>query len=205
MANIENNQNERRDFFRIDDQVHLAFEPVSDDEYNNAMQLLNNVHESPFALSANFATINHENNHLLNNIRRNSPETAQYLDLINQKVDALSQHLLEDSMPVSEDNLVTVNISASGIAFPTSEKLNKNQAIKIRIVLLPEKVGVQAYGRLIDCRQNPESNGFIVGMDFEHIRNDDKELMIKHNLNQQMLQLRKRSEEKNEDQPISGE
>jgi len=195
MTKTNNNQNERRDFFRIDDEVHLEYEAVHEDEYNNAKQILNEVHESTFALSANFATLNHDNNFLLNNIRRNSPEISQYLDLLNQKIDALSQHLLENSTASSEDNLVTVNISASGIAFNTSDKLEKNQAIKLRIVLLPEKVGIQAYGRIIDCKPDAENKGFLSSVDFEHIRNDDTELMIKHNINKQMIELRKRSED----------
>ena len=195
MTKTNNNQNERRDFFRIDDEVHLEYEAVQEDEYNNAEQILNEVHESTFALSANFATLNHDNNFLLNNIRRNSPEISQYLDLLNQKIDALSQHLLETSTASSEDNLVTVNISASGIAFNTSDKLEKNQAIKLRIVLLPEKVGIQAYGRIIDCKPDAENKGFLSSVDFEHIRNDDTELMIKHNINKQMIELRKKSED----------
>ncbi|MCW8855406.1 MAG: PilZ domain-containing protein [Gammaproteobacteria bacterium] len=195
MTKTNNNQNERRGFFRIEDEVHLEYEAVNEDEYNNAEQILNEVHKSTFALSANFATINHDNNYLLNNIRRNSPEISQYLDLLNQKIDALSQHLLENSTASSEDNLITVNISASGIAFNTSDKLEKNQAIKLRIVLLPEKVGIQAYGRIIDCKPDAENKGFLTSVDFEHIRNDDTELMIKHNINKQMIELRKRSED----------
>ena len=194
MTNIDNEKNERRGFFRIDDEVHLEYEVVNDDEYNNATQILNEVHDSAFALSANFATLNHDNNYLLNNIRRTSPEVSQYLDLLNQKIDALSQHLLENSVAPTEDNLVSVNISASGIAFNTTENLTKNQAMKLRIILLPEKIGIQAYGRIIDSKPDTENKGFIVSMDFEHIRNDDTELMIKHNLNKQMLELRKRSE-----------
>ena len=194
MTNTDNEKNERRGFFRIDDEVHLEYEVINDDEYNNATQTLNEVHESKFALSANFATLNHDNNYLLNNIRRNSPEISQYLDLLNQKIDALSQHLLEDSVAPTEDNLVTVNISASGIAFNTTESLAKNQAMKLRIILLPEKIGIQTYGRIIDCKPDTENQGFIASLDFEHIRNDDTELMIKHNLNKQMIELRKRSE-----------
>ena len=194
MTNIDNEKNERRGFFRIDDEIHLEYEVVNDDEYNNATQILNEVHDSAFALSANFATLNHDNNYLLNNIRRTSPEVSQYLDLLNQKIDALSQHLLENSVAPTEDNLVSVNISASGIAFNTTENLTKNQAMKLRIILLPEKIGIQAYGRIIDSKPDTENKGFIASMDFEHIRNDDTELMIKHNLNKQMLELRKRSE-----------
>lgn len=200
MVSTENKQNERRGFFRIEDEVHLAYETVSEDEYNNAMQILNEVHESSFALSANFATMSHDNNYLLNNIRRSSPEVAQYLDIINQKIDALSQHLLENDIPTSNDELETVSISASGIAFTSHNEISRNQTMKIRVVLLPERVGIQAYGRIVDSKLDTEGKGYITSMDFEHIRNDDKELMIKHNLNKQMLELRKRSEDEENNQ-----
>jgi len=134
MTNIDNDKDERRGFFRIDDEVYLEYEVVSEDEYSNAKQKLDEVNESTFELRANFATLNHDNNYLLNNIRRNSPEISQYLDLLNQKIDGLSQHLLESNTSSSEDNLVTVNVSASGIAFNTNENLDKNQAMKLRII-----------------------------------------------------------------------
>lgn len=197
MTDQQNHHDERRRFFRIDDQVCLDYEIISEDEFNNAPDELAKLKQSGFALSADFATLNFEYNPILNSIRQTSSEIAQYFELINRKLDSLSQHLLEEEIPCPDSAMLTVNLSASGIAFDSDEKLEKGQALKIHLVLLPEKVGILVFGRVNDCRS--AENKYRVSVDFEHIRYDDQELMIKHNLNKQMQELRERSENNQED------
>ncbi|MDH5765701.1 MAG: PilZ domain-containing protein [Gammaproteobacteria bacterium] len=195
MNESETEQNERRDYFRIEDRLYLSYECITDEDYLKSPEILSQSGESSFSLTASFATLNHENNHLLSNIKRTTPEIAQYLAMLNQKIDSLGKHLLESSMELSQNNLVDANISASGIAFTARKSLDKNQALRIKIVLMPEKIGILTYGRVINCTQDNVQNGFIISLDFEHILDNDRELLIKHNLNKQMIELRKRSTE----------
>ncbi|MCW9014768.1 MAG: PilZ domain-containing protein [Gammaproteobacteria bacterium] len=192
MTDKQDTNDERRRFFRIDDEVCLHYDKITENEYANAPAELTTLKQSGFALSADFATLNSEYNPILNSIRQTSAEIAQYFDLINRKLDALSQHLLEEEIPCPESDLRKVNISASGLAFESDEELADNQPLRIRLVLLPEKIGILVFGRVNHCR-TPETNNLIC-IDFEHIRYDDQELMIKHNLNKQMQELRQRSE-----------
>jgi len=186
---------ERRRFFRIEDEICLDYEVITEEEYRNAADELAKIKQSAFSLSATFAALNNEYNPILNSIKHSSPEIGQYLDLLNRKIDSLGQQLLEEENPCSDGNTIKVNLSASGIAFQCDEKLKDSQGMKLKIILLPEKIGVITYGRVQHCLQSKsqrESN--IICIDFEHIRYDDQELMIKHNLNKQMQELRQRSE-----------
>ena len=193
MTDQENNNDERRRFFRIDDEVCLDYEQISDEEYRNAPEELEKLKQSGFALSADFATLNFEFNPILNSIRQTSSEIAQYFDLINQKLDALSQHLLEDELPCPDSEFRQVNLSASGIAFECDDAINEGQPMRIRLVLFPEKIGILLFGKVNSCRLL-DNQKHIASIDFEHIRYDDQELMIKHNLNKQMAELRERSD-----------
>lgn len=188
---------ERRRYFRIDDEVCLQYDLISEEEYNNAPAELVQVQQSSFALSADFATLNYEYNPILNSIRSAHPEIAQYFDFLNRKMDALSQHLLEEDVPCSGEHKQGVNISASGIGFESKETLQENQPLRIRLVLLPEKIGVLVFGR-VRHHEDGEKNSNHVIVDFEHIRYNDQELMIKHNLNKQMQELRQRSENRDD-------
>ena len=189
---------ERRRFFRIDDEVCLEYELISEQEYSNAPQELEQVQDSPFGLSADFASLNYEYNPILNSIRSAHPEVAQYFDFLNRKLDALSQRMLEEEVPCENSTRQLVNISASGIAFRSSESLDENQPLRIRLVLLPEKIGIMVFGR-VRHNHREEENKELISIDFEHIRYDDRELMIKHNLNKQMQELRQRSEDQQEE------
>jgi len=196
MDKKELTESERRRFFRIDDEVGLEYDLISEDEYQNAPQELEQIKQSAFSLSAEFATLNNEYNPTLNGIRNTHPEIAQYLELLNNKIDAISTHFLEEEIDGLEENTCMVNLSASGIAFKCEQIFADNQPLKLRIILLPEKVGVFIYGRVQEkLRSAEQKKQGIVCVDFEHIRYDDQELMIKHNLNKQMQLLRQRNED----------
>ena len=185
---------ERRRFFRIDDDIILEFLPVSEEAYSHANEELENIQHSAFGLSADFATLNHEYNPVLHNIKNNLPEVAHYFELINSKLDRLSHHLLDRELAEPNQHTQSVNISASGIAFECNQTFDDNQPMKIRLVLLPEKIGILVFGRVRGAISDKKN---LLCIDFEHIRYNDQELMIKHNLNRQMEELRQRSEEKN--------
>jgi len=185
---------ERRRFFRIEDEIYLEVTVVNEQDYKIAPQELATVQQSAFALSATFASMNHNHLPMMNSIRAGYPEIAQYLDLMNRKLDSLSQHLLEEQLPCSGENKIKVNISASGISFESDQTYSINQPLMLRLVLLPEKIGIEVFGRVVNTQAMTESdNKTQISVDLEHIRNEDQELLIKHNLNKQMQELREKS------------
>ena len=187
------NDQERRRFFRIDDNIYLDHQPISDDEYKNASNFSSQSYNSAFSLTADFANLNNEFHPILNNIKQSSPELAQYLELLNSKIDALGKHLFENENNLQSRQTTPVNLSAAGIAFETKQKYEDEQALSIQLVLLPEEVGIQVYGRVIN-KKDADNKVQLTCVDFEFIRTEDQELIIKHNLSQQMKMLRERSD-----------
>ncbi|RDH85186.1 MAG: hypothetical protein DIZ80_02590 [endosymbiont of Galathealinum brachiosum] len=184
---IKINDNERRDFFRIDDDVYLDYASITEEEYKAAPETLRNLEDSAFSLSANFATLNNSINPILNNIKQLHPDIGEYLEALNSKIDRLSQHIHFGSSDFDNEKVYTANISASGIQFETDQSFQLQQAMKLELVLLPEKVGVLIFGRVVDVKAK------CICIEFEHLRNEDQELMIKHNLNRQMNELREKN------------
>lgn len=194
----DNETGERRRFFRIDDEICLEYTILSDDEFNAAPEQLAQNKHSAFTLSAEFATLNNSFHPMLNAIKHSTPEIGQYLELLNNKIDALSQQLLTDELPCSDSDLYQANLSASGIAFNCRENLTIDTKLKLKIILLPEKIGILVFGIVKNSSPN-QDNTYHIGIDFEHMRYEDQELMIKHNLNKQMLDLRERAENSQEE------
>lgn len=192
MNNISNND-ERRDFFRIEDEVYLELESISADEYQLAPEVLDNLHNDSFSLSADFATLNNSLHPVLNNIKQIHPDIAQYLELLNNKIDSLGELLLHKSSAYDESKRIKANISASGIMFESESIYKEGDLLRLEIVLFPEKIGVLIFGKVIKTSEstNQKQN---VSIEFEHIRNEDQELMIKHNLNKQMMILREKND-----------
>jgi len=185
---IKINEDERRDFFRIDDEIYLDFESISEDEYAAAPVTLENLHKSAFSLSANFATLNNTVHPILNNIKQLHPDIGEFLDVLNSKIDSLSQHILYQNSTFDQSKVISANISASGIQFKSDTIFEINQAVKLELVLLPEKIGVLIFGRVIKSEKD------YLSIKFDFLRAEDQELMIKHNLNKQMTDLREKND-----------
>jgi len=185
---IKINEDERRDFFRIDDDVYIDFEIITEDEYKLAPSTLESLNDNSFSLSANFATLNNNINPVLNNIKQSHPEIGEFLDMINGKIDSLSQHILQENSNYDKNKIINANLSASGIQFKSPQTLKPQQAIKLELILLPEKIGVLAFGRVVDTKKG------LTSIVFEFLRPEDQELMIKHNLNKQMTELREQND-----------
>ncbi len=191
---IKTNNHERREYFRIDDEVYLEYDIISEDELNDAPQTLANLENSSFRLSADFATLNNNIHPLLNNIKQLHPDIGEYLEFLNQKIDSMNHLLLMTETSFDESKVFTANISASGICFPSKDEIAVSTPVKVELVLLPEKVGILLFGRVVTMKEHSKTHTRMVCIQFEHIRPEDRELMIKHNLNKQMADLREQKD-----------
>lgn len=191
---IKNNDQERRDYFRINDQVYLEYECITEEQLKNAPAQLADIDNSSFKLSADFATLNNSIHPLLSNIKQLHPDIGEYLDFLNQKIDQINQLLLVKETNFDESKVINANLSASGISFPSDDAYETSQPIKIELVLLPEKVGILIFGRVVSNIDSKTDGTNILCIHFDHIRPEDRELMIKHNLNKQMADIREKND-----------
>ncbi len=184
-----NKTDERREYFRVEDDIYLQWQTVPEEEYARADEILKDLSDSDFSLSADFATLNNKFHPILNNIKQAHPDIAHYLELLNTKLDSLGHHLLQQQDVYNEQKLTHVNISASGMMYAAKEPIYVNSLLKLEYVLFPEKVGIITYGRVVNT--TPLEDGtHCIHISFEHMRTEDSELMIKHNLNTQMNLIR---------------
>lgn len=183
-----NDTQERRNFFRIDDEAIIRLQKTSIENYNNAEQILKDNALSSFLLGSSFAALELDYQTVINKVKRSMPDVNLYLELINKKIDLISQHLL-NADPIMDKPASPINLSASGISIITADDYQIDDLVEIKLVLLPKRLGIMAFGRV--ARIENQDEGTFISIDFEHIKESDQELIVKHTLNKQLQEARK--------------
>ncbi|HEA25696.1 MAG TPA: PilZ domain-containing protein, partial [Ectothiorhodospiraceae bacterium] len=116
-----------------------------------------------------------------------APKAAGAIMLLNQKVDLIrmDQHWNEN---VKELPLRRINLSATGMAFDGQSEVEVGRVMHCTLTLPSLAWTMQLYARVISSRLLAEG-GHQVCLDFEYIRDEDREQLIRFNLRQQQQSL----------------
>lgn len=183
---------ERRRFFRIDDEINLYYKKVDENIINQSSHISDNVLAN-CSLAAALQMISQESRMMMNRIERNSPDIADYLKLIDSKIDLISQAVMMQGAEFKEKDARNANLSASGVAFDSEEALQVGDFLEIKMLLASCMAVIVAYGKVIYCRekQPPDSRFMhVVGVNYINMKDQDRELLIKHVVKRQMQQIR---------------
>lgn len=156
-------QNNRREFFRINDEALVVYHK-------------RRGHAEP--RDATLEQLDTALNTAINLAWRDNPTVAQALGLLNQKLNYLQQRSL--SLPPGLEP-IPVNLSGSGIAFTTSERLAHGTPLELVIGLLPAHSLVTVHGQVVaDSRPVPECPGrWYTQVAFEGDETQ-REILIRH-------------------------
>lgn len=184
-------QRERRRFFRIEDTVNLFYKIVDE----KTVQALSHVSDdvlSNCSLAAALDVLSQEGRIIAARLEKNHPDIFEYLKVMDTKINLIAQAVMMQDTHFTEHDSRDVNISASGIAFAADEELQKDQLLEIKIMLTSCMAVIVAYARVIYCCQNAKGGAYsyFIGVDFINMKDDDRELLIKHVVKRQMQQIR---------------
>ncbi|NVK86898.1 MAG: PilZ domain-containing protein [Gammaproteobacteria bacterium] len=174
-------QQERRDFFRIDDVIRLQLSAVKP---GNA---------SETGLPPALATLNQlrrldsENAQVLRQINDKHRDIARYLTLQNEKFEMLAQ-LLVDQLNI-DFNEVAANISGSGFKITLEQAPSEGSEWHIRVLLLPDCFSFYCRGKVSQC-EAIAGNRFEVAYEFTEIDSGDQDELVKYITKKQSKQLR---------------
>lgn len=183
---------DRRGFFRIDDEVNLFYKKIdaklAAEPHHLSDNILNNC-----SLSTALEMVSQEAALLLHRVEKSLPDVADYLRIIDAKIDLLAQAIMMQGFHFKENETRNVNISASGIAFNCEETLQKGDYLEIKMLLVSSMAVIVTYGRVIYCKTSQANDSrypHFVGVDFINIKDEDREMLIKYVVKKQLQQIR---------------
>jgi hypothetical protein len=162
-VNMTKNNN-RRDFFRIYDEVNLFYQKIDETLLTESQPATDDILNIP-----SWST----------DIERGSQDRVL-------KLPKLEKILPDDMTPrlhFDENETRDVNISASGMAFNCEDSLKEGDYLAIRILLVSSMEAIVTYGKVVYCRNsNPNETQYpyFVGAHFVDMADEDRELLVKH-------------------------
>lgn len=192
---------ERRAFFRVDDSVSLSYHVISRDELDNRKSLIEMEHEGNFTVMSSIASINQNMAGIMHRIEGGDPDIAAYLKAINSKIDILGRALLSNGSELATQPAQPVNISASGLAFYSSDPVEKGSLLELKLLLMSSFTGIITFGEVVGCDAVDDADGYshFIRLSFMHMREQDRDLLIRHVIKRQSEFLRRRRESREDD------
>jgi len=187
-------EDERRRFFRIEDLVHLTFRIIDETELAYKTDLLEKGLVEQFMITSSLAAVTADMSATLRKIEVNDPDVAHYLKSLDQKIDMIGRAFMVDEVNTQDNQACAVNLSASGIAFHHENEIPVGTYLEIKMLLMPSNAGVLTYGKVIgnDKVEGIKGTDIQVRVDFTHLREEDRDLLIRHVIRKQGDMLRER-------------
>jgi hypothetical protein len=194
---------DRRNFFRIDDTVRMSIRRVPREDLQSRLDRLEHDLAGNFTVLSSLSAITAQMAAGLRRIENRDPDLAAYLRAIDQKIEVIGRAFIATEPEVVAQTAAPVNLSAGGMCAGVEEHYDPGTDIEIRMLLFPSFTGLMIYGTVVGCDpagDEAASAGYqhIARIEFSHIREQDRELLIRHLLRRQSDQLRGR-QEKGED------
>lgn len=185
---IENNKNqERRQYYRIDDSVIFNY------------RIIHDKHDEPvpaaFEMIELFGQINQQMRAALGRISERSVDIASYLKNLDRKIDLLIEMNLFKENQSSLQPHRQINLGAGGLSFATDEKLKQGTLLAIDMVLSTDLSCLHLSGRVIMVSNATDSDyPYRISVGFTDISSIEEDQIIKHTMRLQSEQLRAKKE-----------
>jgi hypothetical protein len=198
---------DRRLFFRIEDTVKLSIRPVDSSELEERVADLDQRGISNFSVMSSLEAVTAQMAVNLRRIESRDPDIAAYLRALDHKMEILGRALLAQDNELVSDQAQAVNLSAGGISMYTRGPMPIGQAVEVRMLLFPSFTGLLSYGEVVGCDPLPagESDQYThqLRIEFVHLREQERELLIRHVLRRQSEELRAHRERKEQERHSS--
>ena len=187
ISESEPGNEERRRYFRIDDNVCMDVRRINQRAVDVELDLFNKKRESFCMLNS---ILHNKEQHLPQQtvLRNKYPEVAAYIGYLEERIDALSKIVMSQE-DEAELPICHVNLSAQGIRFFSNKAYQDEDLVEIRLILKPSCARVLLIGTVVWCiedQQAPTAERYAVAVDFTYIYEADREVLVKHIHNKQL-------------------
>lgn len=171
------------DFLLLADPIEPEFKLVDDDALIAMMP-------SAFQLMAQVNQVEQRVLPLMSNLKQETAELAEYLNLQNRKIDLVLQMQLANSLE-AHYRCKGVSFGGSGVKVSHQQAIEVGTVLEIKLLVSEENIAVYAIAEVIDCQQ--VENRYHWHLDFTSISDGDQEQLVHASLQVEQRHLRARA------------
>jgi len=176
-------ENDKRQYFRVDD-ISLIQHKVFDAN-NESNELAYEQRKKRLTIKAEFESMTREMQPVHKMIAASNSKVAQYLSMIDEKLDMLSDCLVRSEIEcMAEDRPQEVNIGAGGVSFLSNSPVMVGCVLEMELVLLPENNVVFSLAKVVSCVKNEtekgEQNAYKIAVAFQDMKEEVRDLISRH-------------------------
>ena len=188
---------EKRRYFRVNDTINLLHKVIDEKALNSLSHVSNDV-LSNCSLTTALDVLAQEARMLMPRLERRDPELFEYLKIMDTKINLIAQAVSSQNDQFSEHDTRDVSLSATGLAFSNEMPIEKGELLELRMLLTSCMAVIVAYGRVVQCKDISQDNPqrpFAICVEYVNLKEDDRELLIRHVVKKQLQQLRDKNEQ----------
>lgn len=182
----------RRESFRLDDDMHLIAKILTDDELKS-IEVDFNSYRLKHCLMSHMVLQRDNRKVNLARIRKSSPDVARYLELLEDDLLLIAGRLAVAAENDQLKTLTSVNLSSTSLRMETEDPFEEGQSVELFMTLSTGGTNILLIADVlrVDGNENVKS----VSLRFRIIHPDDEEAIIRHmaKLQQLLLQARRTS------------
>ena len=169
---------DRREYYRIEDQVALSIVPLEED---GGAALADE--SGLFNLLGELSLLDFEAQHLLRQLGERDRMLGNLLRVMNRRIDLIGEAMAQ-SLRAEFGAPQTVTLSEGGISFDHDQALASGELVSMRLLLMPHGLGLLLKARIAHCQ--PLGDGaHHIGAEFEALTDAQRQLLARHILQKQ--------------------
>jgi c-di-GMP-binding flagellar brake protein YcgR len=182
---------EKRRYFRVNDTISLMYKTIDEQHIQKHSYVSNDILSS-CSLATALEVLNQEAAAMVPRLEKRDPDLFEYLKLLDAKINLIAQslHLQQDGF--TEEDKREVNLSADGVAFSNGYAIQVGSLLELHMLLSSCLALITVYARVVQCKDTP-GQPFEIAVEYINLKEDDRELLIKHVIKKQMQQLREKN------------
>ena len=189
---MNSTNSERRRHFRVQDQILIDYETITDAEVRGAAKHMSLVDPAELSATTSLRRLEADLQAALGSLSNRHGGLIRCLDLLNSKVNIIASQLQltgKQDLDILNRDVCDCSLSSSGVAFTCREQIPLDTRLRLRMVILPDYFHVTALGevvRVTPIREPENEFTHVIGVSFMHILDRYREALARRSLQREI-------------------